>query len=288
MQAPAQRRRPLPLLHPPTDCLLQAALDDVVSSVRGALAASHDLALQVGRGGRVAAACRQPYADVAVTPPGAVPALSTHRHSNLPWRPALRKHLLLCVRAGPELPERLPPVLQDAATRGRGERQTRQGPAAGARRWFLLGVATTCCWAGSSRSSAGLLRSPTCCPSLRLCFPLPQEGIHPLLAAALPSDALGGLEAQTSLAEIAAKLKSYRPSQTVFEAEVASARKGQGAGGWAPCAHAAGCLLLAMRARRQPSSPRSHRCACPPYPAPQASWRCPACWRRRPMNARWR
>jgi hypothetical protein len=57
-----------------------------------------------------------------------------------------------------------------------------------------------------------------------------QEGIHPLLAAALPSDALGGLEAQTSLAQIAAQLKSYRPSQTVFEAEVASARKGQGAG----------------------------------------------------------
>lgn len=59
---------------------------------------------------------------------------------------------------------------------------------------------------------------------------LPKEGIHPVLAAALPSDALGGLEAQTDLAEIAAKLKSYRPSQTVFEAEVAAARKGSGAG----------------------------------------------------------
>lgn len=57
-----------------------------------------------------------------------------------------------------------------------------------------------------------------------------QEGIHPLLAAALPSDALGGLEAQAGLADIAAALKSYRPSQTVFEAEVAPARKGQGAG----------------------------------------------------------
>ncbi|KAL4420282.1 hypothetical protein ABPG77_005622 [Micractinium sp. CCAP 211/92] len=59
---------------------------------------------------------------------------------------------------------------------------------------------------------------------------LPKEGIHPVLAAALPSDALGGLEAQSDLAEIAAKLKSYRPSQTVFEAEVAAARKGSGAG----------------------------------------------------------
>lgn len=63
------------------------------------------------------------------------------------------------------------------------------------------------------------------------CPPWEQEGIHPVLAAALPSDALGGLEAQTDLAEIAAKLKSYRPSQTVFEAEVAAARKGSGAGG---------------------------------------------------------
>lgn len=60
--------------------------------------------------------------------------------------------------------------------------------------------------------------------------PPQQEGIHPLLAAALPSDALGGLEAQSDLAQIAEKLKSYRPSQTVFEAEVAAARKGSGAG----------------------------------------------------------
>ncbi len=64
-----------------------------------------------------------------------------------------------------------------------------------------------------------------------------QEGIHPVLAAALPSDALGGLEAQSDLAEIAAKLKSYRPSQTVFEAEVAAARKGSGAGGWRDWQH---------------------------------------------------
>lgn len=57
-----------------------------------------------------------------------------------------------------------------------------------------------------------------------------KEGVHALLAAALPSDALGGLEAQDCLADIAAKLRAYRPSQTVFEAEVASARAGQGAG----------------------------------------------------------
>ena len=71
--------------------------------------------------------------------------------------------------------------------------------------------------------------------------PTPQEGIHPLLAAALPSDALGGLEAQSGLADIAARLKRYRPSQTVFEAEVAAARKGQGAGA-APCAAVCVCL----------------------------------------------
>jgi hypothetical protein len=57
-----------------------------------------------------------------------------------------------------------------------------------------------------------------------------QEGIHPLLARSLPSDAFGGLEAQAALAEITAKLKSYRPSHTVFEAEVAAPRRGEGAG----------------------------------------------------------
>lgn len=72
--------------------------------------------------------------------------------------------------------------------------------------------------------------------SFAISFLVPvQEGIHPLLAAALPSDALGGLEAQAGLADIAAALKSYRPSQTVFEAEVAPARKGQGAGGRCWC-----------------------------------------------------
>ena len=57
-----------------------------------------------------------------------------------------------------------------------------------------------------------------------------KEGVHPILAAALPSDALGGLEAQECLKDITAKLRAYRPSATVFEAEVASARAGQGAG----------------------------------------------------------
>ncbi|PRW33125.1 DEAD-box ATP-dependent RNA helicase 29 isoform X1 isoform B [Chlorella sorokiniana] len=73
-------------------------------------------------------------------------------------------------------------------------------------------------------------RPPAAAESVKRAKTLPKEGIHPLLAAALPSDALGGLEAQAGLADIAAALKSYRPSQTVFEAEVASARKGQGAG----------------------------------------------------------
>eukprot|EP00889_Picochlorum_renovo_P007309 jgi/Picre1/34339/NNA_001811.t1 len=53
---------------------------------------------------------------------------------------------------------------------------------------------------------------------------------RPPASAEIPSVALGGLEAQESLASITASLRSYRPSQTVFEAQVASARAGQGAG----------------------------------------------------------
>ncbi|PSC71287.1 DEAD-box ATP-dependent RNA helicase 29 [Micractinium conductrix] len=96
---------------------------------------------------------------------------------------------------------------------------------------------------GSSHDLEGQLRSaenafrlylktrpPAAAESVKRAKGLPKEGIHPVLAAALPSDALGGLEAQSDFAEIAEKLKSYRPSQTVFESEVAAARKGSGAG----------------------------------------------------------
>lgn len=92
------------------------------------------------------------------------------------------------------------------------------------------------CWRqppGCSRATppaGGLPCTATYRPRTAHVPPPQQEGIHPLLAAALPSDALGGLEAQSDLAQIAEKLKSYRPSQTVFEAEVAAARKGSGAG----------------------------------------------------------
>jgi len=75
---------------------------------------------------------------------------------------------------------------------------------------------------------------------------LPREGMHPLLAAALPSTALGGLEAQEGLADITARLKSYRPSATVFEAEVAAARKGEGAGTMAT----PGVIAAGMHERR--------------------------------------
>lgn len=110
--------------------------------------------------------------------------------------------------------------------------------------------------------------------------PSAQEGMHPLLAAAIPSAALGGMEAQVrqgwlgerrgrprsmrsdaqsgaatrsaqewqpvhascpsrqtlqeSLAAFTSALKSYRPSQTVFEAEMAPARRGEGAGEFQP------------------------------------------------------
>ncbi|KAK9865158.1 hypothetical protein WJX84_010261 [Apatococcus fuscideae] len=55
------------------------------------------------------------------------------------------------------------------------------------------------------------------------------EGVHPLLAAAIPASALAGLEAQAGVADITAALRSYRPSQTVLEAEVAAPRRGMGA-----------------------------------------------------------
>ncbi len=72
---------------------------------------------------------------------------------------------------------------------------------------------------------------PSAAPeSARRAKSLVKEGVHPLLAAALPSDAMGGLEAQECLADITAKLRAYRPSQTVFEAEVAASRAGTGAG----------------------------------------------------------
>lgn len=73
-------------------------------------------------------------------------------------------------------------------------------------------------------------RPPAAPESGRRAKSLAKEGVHPVLAAALPSDALGGLESQECLADITAKLRAYRPSATVFEAEVASARAGQGAG----------------------------------------------------------
>ena len=73
-------------------------------------------------------------------------------------------------------------------------------------------------------------RPPASSESARRAKSFEREGIHPVLAAAVPSLALGGLEAQESLANITAALRAYRPSQTVFEAKVASARAGQGAG----------------------------------------------------------
>ena len=73
-------------------------------------------------------------------------------------------------------------------------------------------------------------RPPASSESARRAKSFEKEGIHPILAAAVPSLALGGLEAQESLANITASLRAYRPSQTVFEAQVASARAGQGAG----------------------------------------------------------
>lgn len=76
-------------------------------------------------------------------------------------------------------------------------------------------------------------RPPASPESVRRAKALVKEGVHPLLAAAVPSHTLGGLEAQECLASITEKLRSYRPSATVFEHEVAPARAGQGAGSMA-------------------------------------------------------
>jgi len=73
-------------------------------------------------------------------------------------------------------------------------------------------------------------RPPASSESARRAKEFKKEGFHPVLAAAVPSQALGGLETQGSLADITTQLREYRPSQTVFEAQVASARAGQGAG----------------------------------------------------------
>ena len=83
-------------------------------------------------------------------------------------------------------------------------------------------------------------RPPAAAESVKRARGLLGEGIHPLLAAALPSDALAGLEAQASLAAISKQLKAYRPAQTVFESEVGvrkgvaerGRRGGWGRGGW--------------------------------------------------------
>lgn len=73
-------------------------------------------------------------------------------------------------------------------------------------------------------------RPPASAESARRAKGFEKEGIHPILAASVPSESLAGLEAQESLADITATLRAYRPSQTVFEAQVASARAGQGSG----------------------------------------------------------
>lgn len=73
-------------------------------------------------------------------------------------------------------------------------------------------------------------RPPASPESVRRAKGFQKEGIHPVLASAVPSHDLGGLEAQNCLADITEKLRAYRPSATVFENEVAPARAGQGAG----------------------------------------------------------
>lgn len=73
-------------------------------------------------------------------------------------------------------------------------------------------------------------RPPSAPESSRRAKEWPREGIHPLLADAVPTAALCGLETGSEFTDIAEKLRSYRPAATVLETEVASAQKVQGSG----------------------------------------------------------
>ena len=55
---------------------------------------------------------------------------------------------------------------------------------------------------------------------------LAREGVHPRLAAA----EVGGMQERADLMAFTQRLKSFRPAQTILEAEIASARRGGGAG----------------------------------------------------------
>ena len=184
---------------------LQVALDDAVVRVRSALESSHDLQ-------------------------GAA-----HSADN-----AFRLYLRTRPGAAAESVKRAKALPKVGVPRGRGWG------------WWVCGTGWWWCDVIKRRLFAGGRRGPHCIapeaamppalwsgpPSSRPTPPTTtrlQEGIHPLLAAALPSAALGGLEAQSSLGAIAAALKAYRPAQTVFEAEVAAARKGAGAGALPLC-----------------------------------------------------
>ena len=55
---------------------------------------------------------------------------------------------------------------------------------------------------------------------------LAREGVHPRLAAA----EAGGMKERADLMAFTQRLKSFRPAQTILEAEIAAARRGGGAG----------------------------------------------------------
>ncbi|KAK9809034.1 hypothetical protein WJX72_008211 [[Myrmecia] bisecta] len=98
-------------------------------------------------------------------------------------------------------------------------------------------------------------RPPPAAESVHRSKALAREGVHPLLARCVPQGAMAGLEAQESMAQIASQLKAYRPSATVLEAQVAPARRGEGAGSQAgPGVRAAGtgadALVEVMRVKR--------------------------------------
>eukprot|EP00884_Botryococcus_braunii_P015329 jgi/Botrbrau1/247/Bobra.0022s0221.1 len=71
-------------------------------------------------------------------------------------------------------------------------------------------------------------RPPAAAESVKRARGLPPDGVHPLLAQAVPSQALAGLDAQEGVAGICAKLRMYRPLHTVMEAEMAPSSSAPG------------------------------------------------------------
>lgn len=74
-------------------------------------------------------------------------------------------------------------------------------------------------------------RPPASNESARRAKTLPVEGPHPWLAKGIPEDGLVNLQSELALKSFTDRLKSFRPPQTVFEAEIGTQRRASHIGG---------------------------------------------------------